>query len=229
MEISRDIRQLNEIGKRTPLAEGDDSLVDKFATDKFEMAAKEYHLLAQDLGLELTKEIIQNYYADTEKAQSLLESNSNPLNQFIELGTNRFPINYKIVPQGGMMLDGELDHDGNPYPLVVGQKFIRGQNILGWNSSSDTEGRHGDQSSLINVDAESQLSNCFRKLVTHLNTELDVYFSNADVNMKAFMNKDGTEINAYITDLASSLKQYFAKSPRLKNLRDKYPEQSKNI
>ena len=82
MENSKDWENLSKIGEIDPhLMEGADSKVQKFSTEKSNMVLKEYEGLHARYGQEKAKNILEKYYADTEKAQLLLEQNPNPLNQ----------------------------------------------------------------------------------------------------------------------------------------------------
>lgn len=231
MERSPDVEQLKNLGQLERLGKGIDSIVYKLKTQNSEMAVKDYTRFVARFGEGLAKETLVSYYADTERAQSLIENNSNPLNQKITVNGKEYDLNYIIVPQGGLMLEGEeLNYlNGDPsdkVPIVASQSVIPAKNLGrllegdyedDWKTNNQMEFYEDD-------DLVTDFEDRFANLVKYLNSELNVNFTESIANIKPFLDDKNNKIDIYITDLASSLADYFMQSPNMEKIREKYSD-----
>jgi hypothetical protein len=229
MEKSPDVEHLFQIGNVEHLGKGIDSLVYKVSTEKSEFAVKEYQRFVARFGEGVVKDTLASYYADTERAQSLIENNSNPLNQKIPIEGKEFELNYIVVPQGGMLLEGEDLHylNGDPsdkVPIVASQTVIPAKNLANLYEGTQEDGREDDGQKAFYGNAEfvDELEDKFDDLVDYLNRELKVEFTESMANVKPFLDEKHGKINVYITDLASSLADYFMSSPSMERARQKH-------
>ena len=134
MEKSSDFENLHQFGQLNEVGKGIDSVVHRFRTSDHDMMIKEYSKFVMRFGEPLTKDVLSSYYADTERAQSLIEKNHNPLNQKITIKDRNCDLNYIVVSQGGVLLEGEkIDYlNGDPtdtIPLVASQSNIPAKNL----------------------------------------------------------------------------------------------------
>lgn len=197
------------------LAKGSDSSVYKVQDYKSNTIAKEYDKLQEKFGKAETKNILHNYYIDTERAKELLQENPNPLNQSIKIDGIEYTFHYTVVPQGEIVLEKySQEYPGlDKVPLVIGQSFQHGLNYDDLNNSQI------DKKKLEQMTDEQKLfyyskshledinKNC-RELFDFLNKKLERDFSFAASNIKPYLNTKERRVEITITDLASSLQQY---------------------
>lgn len=218
MQELPDWEKLNKIGDVEDLETTEaasDSAVFRVKNYKIDTVAKEYDKLNARVGPEVIKEILQHYYADTEKAQSLLEKNPNPLNQAVNINNKKYSIHYIIVPQGGLMLENSNYSYNNP--IVISQSFVDGLNL-----KDLYQGRISSKELVLKLDEIKDEQKTFYKnegvlnnissecsdLFDYLNGKLDTYFIFASMNIKPFLKQEESKIEIFITDLAGSLALY---------------------
>ncbi len=228
MENSRDWEKLKEIGEVNDIGTGEDSTVSQLRTPKSEIMVKEYFSLTEKVGVPVVKEILQQYYADTEKAEVLLRKNPNPLGQKIKINNVIYEINYSIVPQGGLLLEGHdlYKDETRANALSVGQKFVKGKNFsdLANGEYEDDWNRNGQHSLYEDLPFTYEIEDNLADLNKYLNDTLNVKFSESTVNAKPFLDEKSKKLNIVITDLCASLSDYFISSPSMIDLREIHPE-----
>ena len=231
-EKSQDRKFLEELGEITYASSGFDSKVEKFTTAENESVLKEYSSLQAAYGEEITHEILQCYYLDTERAQLLLEKYPNPLNQKIVLNRKSYDLEYVVIPQGGLLLEGNPNKDfkGESNSISASQKFIDGLNLkeleIGlYHQATETNGQAELESNHYFTEQMEVLG--FR-LIEHLNKNLGVEFGFALPNIKPFVIEDEKKIRVVMTDLAPSLALYFECSPSTLPIRQKIARKKQN-
>lgn len=223
-------KRLEELGNLEGLASGGDSYVSKLTTEKSKVVTKEYDYLVNSLGNSLSKEILIGYYADTERAQEILEKEPNPLNQSIQIDNKDYSINYIVVPQGGLLFESDrnVNYESSKVKshISVSQKYISGLNMSNLAIGNFTkEVVSANQSSLYqNYKSLREIRILVVELFSYLNDNPKVEFTTADMNFKPFLDKENSTLQVYITDLAGSLVEYFLKSSSMKSVREKYPQ-----
>lgn len=231
---SSDWEKLHTMGQVSKLSgrEGD-SVVYGLRNDKIEVVAKQYEALRERfVDPEWVEDILRQYYADTEKAEEILLETPNPLNQKIRIDDIDYDFSYAIVPQGGLMLKGEgtyshraIEEEPVSAPLVVGQKFIKGQNLLSIMLSKRSPIKKNEmednQTALYgNEELCGQIVTESQKLFDFLNARLKVDFTYSRMNIKPFLKETDHKIEVVITDLAASITSYYDNSESLEKLRD---------
>lgn len=228
MENPRDWEKLKEIGEVYDIGAGEDSTVSHLRTPKSEMIVKEYFSLTEKVGVPVGKEILQQYYADTEKAEVLLRKNPNPLGQKIKIKNVIYEINYSIVPQGGVLLEGHdlYKDETRANALSAGQKFVKGKNFsdLANGEYEDDWKRNGQHLLYEDLPFTYEIEDILANLNKYLNNTLNVKFSESTVNAKPFLDEKSKKLNIVITDLCASLSDYFISSPSMTDLRAIHPE-----
>ena len=219
MEGSENKNRIEAFGEKDNFSYGADSDIFILKTEKGDMIAKEYYGLRKNFKPEEVKFILENYYADTESAQQLLEQNPNPLNQSLELDnksilkldTQSIPIEYRVVPQGGMYLEDNEKH----HQYVVSQKKVDGINLekLLYYKKHELD----DQGVFTDSGVRQQLTDYSRKMFGYINKSLDVHFIYDSSNIIPHFEDNKAVI--YITDLAGRIGDYYQLSPRIKKYR----------
>ncbi len=229
---------IHKIGKVDPhIAHGDDSSVSSVKNeDGFKVAVKEYNNPKFNwIRKEHQEAVLKEYYRDTDKAAEILKSNPNPLNQMIHVGEEEWPIEYKIVPQGAIMLeqskndllykDGAFRVEEKKSKALVGQEFIEGLHLRALKnkdhpSSWETSAALQRQEMLWgNSEQCLQIENRTLTLFSHLSKTLSSHFTYSPINIKPFVDNENKKIVLIITDLASNLRDYYEKTLRFKVLR----------
>jgi hypothetical protein len=183
---------------------------------------------------EQIEEVLKQYFADTEEAKKKLEENSNPLNQTVEINGGTYALQYKIIPQGALMLEREKRikkpftiRDGIPAPertgkvkILVGQQFIEGLNLSRFRNFDFVRGKQAKEQLIFEDDLKSslkiyeKLSEKIMEFFSYLNKLFNSNFSFNPVNVKPFCDEKNKKITIVITDLSASLKDYYNASPK---------------
>lgn len=215
------------MGDIMPVDLGQDSEVFTLSRKDSRIIFKDYFLLTQKIGKELSQEVLRHYYQDTKRAQQIFEQNPNPLNQQINLNGLDYKLNYTVVPQGALMLENPnsyFDENNQFHDSIVlaGQKHIKGANLGYIDLNQPKEDLVNNKQFQIskNIKFKSDLSHCLYDIFHFLNQKLGVEFTQSFHNVKPFVDLESKTIKIYITDLCASLQDYFLYSPSLQNLRD---------
>ena len=204
MEGSENKNRIEAFGEKENFSYGADSDIFILKTEKGDMIAKEYYGLRKNF--------------KPEEVQ-LLEQNPNPLNQSLELDnksilklhTQSIPIEYRVVPQGGMYLEDNEKH----HQYVVSQKKVDGINLekLLYYKKHELD----DQGVFTDSGVRQQLTDYSRKMFGYINKCLDVHFIYDSSNIIPHFEDNKAVI--YITDLAGRIGDYYQLSPRIKKYR----------
>ncbi len=229
---------IHKIGKANFIDQGDDSSVLSIETKNgTKFTVKEYDRPRFIVPPKYHERILKEYYGDTQKAANILKANPNPLNQFIQVGDKLLPLEYKIIPQGGMLLSRTKEitpySDGlsgetkeGLYKTSIGQEFIEGLTL-----SSLKKGRkpgtyrealafHKQEGLEENSVILSRIENYTISLFAYLSKEVDSYLTYSPINIKPFIDDQEKEVVlVLITDLASSFSNYYLKTSRFSELR----------
>ncbi len=215
-ERSQDWEKLNRMGELDYVDAGNDSEVSRLKTKNSDIIIKQYSSLVSRHGEEIAKEILQDYYRDTERVQEFLQNNPNPWNYTVNLDGVEYDLIYKIVPQGGMLLEGEEGSKGNDQssPILASQSFIKGLNLVDLAHGEYDPDEQSDKQGMLamNRDFIEELDWKSEELFDRLNEKLNVKFTYSANNIKPFFNASDNKIEVYITDLASYLDDYYLKS-----------------
>ena len=239
MEEKNDWSFLKKIGKPKLIDSGADSRgfsVTSNENDEVKFVAKLYDRINFN-SIEPTKakEVLRQYYADTEEATQILEAEPNPLNQYIVINNETFPLEYVVIPQGAVMLEkntkvsyhtkkgGFVQDEKRRVKALVGQKFINGANLgfLMDGEKIEPKGSAAEtQRVFINNDKLcDELDNAVKELFPYLSKKLNVKFTYNSLNVKPFIDEKAKKVILVITDLAANLKIYYEQSDKFREIR----------
>lgn len=205
------------MGELKEVAQGYDSRVHLLEGEKSPLIVKEYASLMATYGEQLTKEILRCYYRDTEKVQEFLQAHENPLNQSVVIDGKRYDLSYEVIPQGGMLLEGDANYryTSKNNPMVASQSFVKGRNMRDLDLGRYSEEAHVESQDFMDDNSElaANIEAQMYKFESFINKELGLEFSLVEENIKPYIDEEKHKVHMVITDLAASLGKYFWTSP----------------
>lgn len=206
----------------TPLAKGDDSSVFSFKSNNDPIPGSVVKFYNQrGLGLIMDpkkrERILEKYYRDTLEVYKMLEENPNLLNQYITIKGEAFPLKYKVIPQGSVILGVEKGFaPGDTYEASFGQKFIVGKNFEDLDRSPggphlETDERIDPrQKVFVGNDSlcNGEIHKMVEELFAYLSNKIGSYFEYSEANIKPFLEEKEGYLLIVITDLSADLKKY---------------------
>ncbi len=222
MENMDDLEIVQKVGSLKPLASGADSVV--FSLTRPENPKPSSVLKVYNQGginsldpKNETRAVLEEYYADTLKAAKILERNPNPLNQSIEMSRRTYPLKYKIIPQGEVLLEEKGKHYKYDQLEVThiasyGQEYVEGVNLTGLRNPTMMVGKK-QEPFVYDEGVFEQIFQNTNRLFDYLSKQIGVEFTVATMNLKPFLEEDGSVL-IIITDLAGNLEDYHQYSPK---------------
>ncbi|KKP87406.1 MAG: hypothetical protein UR90_C0006G0009 [Parcubacteria group bacterium GW2011_GWC1_35_8] len=238
---------IKKLGNVNQISLGADSRVFRVVNPKedVDIVAKEYSEIK--IKPEVVKEIIEQYYADTERAKKITNEQPNPLNQRVKIEDKIYSLEYRITSQGTIILNipmvsnqstrmWEIMH-GIPKKkkhqekienkTSLGQEFIDGYDL---NLLMNYEGEFqslpkgitdAQEPFLERKELGKVLCSMIEEFFSYLSKILNINLSFDSINIKPFLDKRNGKITLIITDLASSLEDYYKNSPKFKKPKEK--------
>jgi len=223
------------LGKINKIAVGADSHVSHIVNPKkdIDVVVKEYDRIEfNSIDPKYAEEVLKQYYADTQKVKEMIEKNPNPLNQKIVIANENFSLDYRIVPQGSLLLErtkivdvgdenyANIKRRQRKIKMSLGQKFFKGLDLQSLIENGNIrEKRRAIDTQQIFLDNPKiciKLQKMVNMIFHYFSKKLNVYLAFDPVNVKPFLDKEGGKITVIITDLASNLKSYYESSPKFK-------------